>query len=608
MLDRLPNPDDVKQLRQLLRMFEIPVINLALAGRGKSFSAMNLVERESYLRRLAGHRLNLIRGGFQALKRLAALAYYAAADAAGSNPTWPGLNYPGSIVPRQNLRKTIQPLAVSDGTQLDCDVVIVGSGAGGGVVAAELASAGHDVLVVEKGGYFNEADFNGREVETLSKLYLGGGLVTSRDQGVIVLAGSCLGGGTVVNYTTSFRTPDSVRSEWARSSGLDFFVRDEFTRSIDAVCARLHVNQEHNRPRTRDELMARGLRACGWHVDRMPRDVDGCTQDEVCGYCGLGCVRAAKQSTLKTYLQDAVDRRARVVVNCSAERVLIENGKATGIAARTREGGTLTVRARAVVVAAGAIGSPALLLRSGLRGRVGADLRLHPVTGVWGRFNEEVRPWTGTVQALYSDQFANLSEGYGAKFETAPVHPAFLALATPWEDARSFDAGMRLLAHTSVVGILLRDRYGGRVTVSRKGVPVVDYRISKYDQGHIRSAVAGAAQVLLAAGAREIISTQPRPITLGVGSGGKLEDWLARVDAVGYGANQTAYFSFHQMGTCRMGSRPADSVVNGAGETHAVGRLFVADGSVFPSASGVNPMITIAALAHYVAQQIKAAL
>src|SRR5438093_6888937 len=169
-------------------------------------------------------------------------------------------------------------------------------------------------------------------------MYLNPGLRASDALGFITLAGSCLGGGTVVNYTTSFRLPTAVREEWARRTGLPFFEQEEFTRSLDAVCERLGVNRTHDRPGLRDELMRRGLQANRWHVHAMPRNVDGCTQDEVCGYCGFGCVRGAKRSTIKTYLQDAFDHGARLVVNCSAERVLIENGRAVGIQARTREG------------------------------------------------------------------------------------------------------------------------------------------------------------------------------------------------------------------------------------------------------------------------------
>src|SRR5207248_1335806 len=151
-----------------------------------------------------------------------------------------------------------------------------------------------------------------------------------------------------------------------------------------------------------------------------------------------------------------------------------------------------TVRARAVVVAAGALNSPALLLRSGFSGSVGRNLHLHPVTAVWGRFDEPVRPWTGTLQAVYSDQFADLDHGYGARLETAPVHPAYLALGSPWESAENFDARMRALPHLSLIGILLRDRSAGRVRIDRQGRPVVHYALSRYDQRHVRTGMIAA--------------------------------------------------------------------------------------------------------------------
>ena len=608
LLGRLPNPDDLTQLRRLLTLLEAPVANLALAGRWARLSALSQPEREVYLRRLAAHPLGLVRGGFAALKRLAAIAYYAEADADGRNPVWPAIGYPGPIEPAPPSAKSIQPLAVDQDCTLVCDVVIVGSGAGGGIVTAELAAAGHDVIVVEKGGYFSEADFSQREIEMLGKLYLDGGLSATRDQGIIVLAGSCLGGGTVVNYTTSFRTPDPVRREWSRLSGLDFFARAEFTRSLDAACARLQVNLDHNRPGRRDAIMARGLTAYGWHCGAMPRNVQGCTQDDVCGYCGLGCVRGAKCSTLATCLAEAYRRGARILVDSTAERVLIEDGQTTGVIVRTRKGHAVTVHARVVVVAAGAIGSPALLLRSGLRSSVGEHLRLHPATAVWGVFDDEVCPWTGTLQALYSDQFADLDEGYGVRFETAPMHPVLLGLGGAWQSSGQFHGLMQGLSRTSLVGILLRDRFGGRVTINRAGLPIIRYRLAPYDQRHVRRGIEGAAQVLLAAGARQISSAQNRLVQFVPGGSEILEGWLGRVDRVGYGSNQTLYLTFHQMGTCRMGSDPATSVVDGTGESHAVKNLFVADASLFPSASGVNPMVTIAALAHYVAQHIKARL
>jgi choline dehydrogenase-like flavoprotein len=226
---------------------------------------------------------------------------------------------------------------------------------------------------------------------------------------------------------------------------------------------------------------------------------------------------------------------------------------------------------------------------------------------VFGRFDDEVRPWTGTLQALYSDRLADLDGGYGAKLETAPVHPVLACLAFPWESPERFDDLMEQLPHISVIGTLLRDRSGGRVTLDRRGRPSVRYRLSRYDQRHTRAAVEGAARVLLAAGAREIFSAQNRRVSFTPGGRESLDDWMRRVDRAGYGPNRMLYVTFHQMGGCRMGADPARFVVDGRGESHTVKNLYVADGSLFPTASGANPMISIVALGHYVAQQVASA-
>ena len=596
-----------RELVLFLRLLENPFAMRMLVGARGAFSELGSPEREDVLRRLARHRLPLARAGFVGLKRLLGVTYYADVDAGGSNPTWSRLGYPGPIAAAPDVPKPIRPVTFDTDTEIQTDVVIVGSGAGGGMVAAELAEAGHDVVVLERGNYLNESDFTQRELEMLAAAYLDGGLRTTTDGGMVLLAGACLGGGTVVNYTTSFRTPDSVRAEWAKTSGLQLFTSSWFESALDAACARLGVNQDHNRPSRRDELMQRGLQANNWHVDRMPRDVQGCTQDDVCGYCGLGCVRGAKRSSLASCLEHAHALGARIVVGCDARRVLLEGGRATGVEAVTRTGTTLRVRARKTVVAAGALSTPELLLRSGLNGNVGHHLRLHPATVVWGHFDEEVRPWTGTIQALYSNHLADLDRGYGVRFETTAVHPTFMALGAPWNSARDYDALMQDLPRTSFIGLLLRDRDGGRVMLGRDGRARVRYHLSRYDQAHIRRAVIDGARVLASAGAREIFATQTRDGRWRPGAE-PLEDWLGQVDRTGYGSNRTLYVSFHQMSSCRMGGNRRDSAVDGNGESWQARDLYVADGSLFPSASGVNPMVTIAALAYHVARAIKSVL
>ena len=209
--------------------------------------------------------------------------------------------------------------------------MIVGSGAGGGAAAGVLAAAGHDVIVVESGDYYDDADFDGSELKALTQFYMGAPNA-SHDQSISLLAGSCLGGGTVVNYSTSFRTPDDVREEWA-GHGVPAFTSEEYTASLDAVCERLGVNQEHNQPSTREQKLQEGCVALGWHVDAMPRGVRACVQGRECGYCGLGCRVGAKQSVVKTWLSDAAGGGARTIVRTRVQRVVTEGGAARGIEA-----------------------------------------------------------------------------------------------------------------------------------------------------------------------------------------------------------------------------------------------------------------------------------
>jgi len=589
---KLPRAADRAELDLLLRLLDNRIVNLLLAGVPQPFTRMSPERRERYLRAWATSRIPQRRKAFQALKRLTTVTHYTTPGAGRS------IGYPGPLGPPPQTPKPIRPLSITRDTTLDCDVVVIGSGAGGGVVAGELAARGKDVIVLEKGGYRNEADFTHQEGDALETMYDAGGLLASRDLGLVVLQGATLGGGTVINYTTSFHTPDAVREEWARGHALPHFISAEFTHSLDAVAQRLGVNTAHANPSGRDRVLIRGLERKGWHHGLLPRDVRGCSQDDSCGYCGLGCRRAAKQSTLITYLQDAAARGARMVVDCDVRRVDLDRASASGVTARVGPH-SLTVRARTVVVAGGSIHSPALLLRSGITmPALGRYLALHPATAVLAHMDEDVRPWTGTVQAHYSDQFADLNDGYGFKFETVPIHPSLQALAAPWESAAQHRERMSQLPRTALVGILLRDRFGGRVSVDVQGNPVVDYRLSRYDAGHLRRAFDAAGELLEAAGAREIWAPLARFISYRPGAARTREEWLARVDSAGWGPNELLLVTFHQMASCRMGATARTSVVDADNRVWGIRNLYVADASTFPSASGVNPMLTVMAIAH----------
>lgn len=232
---------------------------------------------------------------------------------------------------------------------------------------------------------------------------------------------------------------------------------------------------------------------------------------------------------------------------------------------------------------------------------------MHPVTLVTGEFEEEIRPWEGSLQSRYSDEHARLDGGYGVRYETPPVHPGLFGAALPWDGARASLDLVRRYAHTVPVFPLTRDRDGGEVSTDRAGEPVVRYRLSAYDLGHLRAGLAGAARILEAAGAGRIASTHARPVIWEPGQS-DADGFLAEADARGWAPNRVLLASAHLMGTARIGTSPAASACNPVGECWEVANLVVCDGSLFPTASGVNPMLTIAALAHTNARALAARL
>jgi long-chain-alcohol oxidase len=607
LVARNPRAAERRQVAQLLGVWDTRLLG-AIAGSGvKRFTSLAQEERERALLSWADSRMVQRRAAFQALRKGSLLAYYGRGAGNGDpNPVWSAIGYPGPLGPPPDPpAPTIEPLAVNSDTTLSCDVVIVGSGAGGGTAAAVLAEAGLDVIVVEAGRYFSEKDFDGAELSGLDRLYLNGGGMASVDGSIGLLAGQGLGGTTLVNYTYSFRTPVGVREEWARDHGLSAVATSDFDESLDSVWERIGVNAEHSVPSRRDESIRKSLDKLGWEWEVMQRNVRGCTE-EVCRLCHYGCQLGAKQSTLKTWLQDAYDSGARILVETRAERVLTDAGVASGIEARTAAGHEVTVKARAVVSACGALHTPALLSRSGVRSNaLGKNLRLHPVLVVWGQMDEEVRPWEGMLAATYSDHDSDMDgRGYGVKYEHVAIPPSILLSFSPWRGGRQHAELMQALPYTAGCGVLLRDHGVGEVRTGRDGEPIVRYRLAPADVDHMRRGVRGAAQIVEAMGARRVFSSQSKWVAYEPGTRGDLDSFMRDADACGWGAGQAHAVSFHIMGSARMGGSPGDAVCDPGGEVWSTPGLYVFDGSAFPTASGVNPMVTIEALAHMNARRL----
>jgi choline dehydrogenase-like flavoprotein len=398
-----------------------------------------------------------------------------------------------------------------------------------------------------------------------------------------------------------------VRAEWA-GHGTPQFTSPEYDRALDAVWDRLSVNSDHGQISSRDAVMERGLKALGWHVDQMPRNVVGCDNGVECGRCGYGCRIGAKQSAAKTWLVDAQAARARILPGVDVRRIMTAAGRATGVEAVATGGHQVRVRAAAVVCAAGSLQTPALLRRSGLSNpNIGRHLRLHPATAVWADLGEPIRPWEGGLQTRYSTEHADLDgEGYGVVYETAATNPALAVAFLPWRGAKAHLDVMLSLSQRSGVGVITRDRDSGEVRVGQDGEPTVRYSLSARDARHLHAGVAGAARILAAAGAKSLITGHQNGPAWRAGD--NLEIFIADAERAGYAPGRCVMAALHLMGTARMGGDPGTSAVNPDGATWEIPNIVVVDASTFPTSSGVNPMISIEAIAYMNASRLASRL
>ncbi len=582
----------------------------ALADQG--FTRASQRSREQLMRNLSMIGAEAA-AGIGALIRVTLFLHYGLPDEQGQNPSWKTFGYPGPASPPPQVAKPLRPLAPAADITLEADVCVVGSGAGGGVMAGVLAQAGCKVVVLEAGGYFDEPDFNQLELSAYQNLFWRGGPSPTADLNVSLQAGSCLGGGTVVNWTNSLRTTPWVREQWEQEFGLEGLAGSDFDRHLDAVWERLGVNDRCSELNGPQQRMQAGAQALGWRFALANRNTDERRYSfETAGYMGFGDQSGAKRSTVKTYLQDAHDHGAVLVTRCWGQRILVEAGRAAGVQAtwsdpHTGRHAEVRVRAPQVVVACGSLESPALLLRSGLGGpAVGDYLRLHPCTATIGFYPEDLQAWKGAPHAGLVHEFENLDQGHGFLIEGAQYTTAQAASAVPFTDGASHKQLMSHFRHGGSFIALLRDRGHGRVTIDEHGMAVPWYSLT--DELDLRNAQQGIeAQLRLhqEAGAQQII-----PAATGAPVwrwGDDLDPYIAQLQRLPLRAGGWTLFSAHQMGTCRMGNDPQTSVADPWGELHDVKGVWIGDASAFPTASGTNPMITNMALAHRNAHAVAAA-
>ncbi len=549
--------------------------------------------------------------GVNALVGMTLFLYYGAPDPqTGSNPNWATLGYSGPPMQPPQVAKAIETIVPEDGQTFEADVVVVGSGSGGGVIAGTLAREGRKVVVVEASGYFNESDFVGFELQAYQEMFWRGGPTPTADMNVTIQAGTTLGGGTTINWMNCLRTRPWVREQWAREHGLEGVDGPDYDRHLDAVLERIGANDacsDYNGPHQR---MKEGADKLGWSWARIVRNADRDKYAfETAGHLGFGDASGSKQSGEKTWLRDAFEHGAEFLVRTRAQRVITENGRAAGIeAVYTGDDGTearkVTVRAPTVVVACGSLESPALLLRSGIGGpAAGNYLRLHPAVAVTGLYGTDQEAFFGAPQSGLVDEFADTGDGWGFMVEGVQYAPGLTGSAMPWTGAEQHKELIANVRRGATFITLIRDRGHGRVEVDANGEAVPYYSVEdEVDIRNIQGGIEAMVRLHVAAGATQVVLLAAGPPTWRQGD--DVEEFIARCRREPIRAGGVKMFAAHQMGSCRMGTDPQTSVANPWGELHDVKGVWIGDGSAFPTSSGTNPMISIMALAHRTAEAI----
>jgi choline dehydrogenase-like flavoprotein len=465
----------------------------------------------------------------------------------------------------------------------ECDVVVVGSGAGGAVAAATLAEAGLDVIVLEAGESFDRESYPSDPLRAVASLYRDAGLTVAEGRPPIpVPVGRTVGGTTVVNSGTCFRAPDPVLEHWRDRHGVawasdlapDFAEAEEFLRVAPIDPERMGRN---------GQLAMEGAEAIGASGGPISRNAGGCVQ---CSSCPLGCPIDAKRGMHVSYLPRAVAAGARLRAGADARRVIVEDGRAAGV--RCRNG--RTVRARlATIAAGGALGTPELLLRSGLGGRqVGRNLHIHPACWVGARYEEEVRGWEGVMQSYYVDEWERERILLEATFTPLPFGGAWLL-----GSGREHQRAVLGFGHVGSIGVHLSDESAGRIGLARDGSLRASYALTDEDAGRLAFGIARAAEIHFAAGASEVYPNIARAPVLRPGD-------LAQFEAASFRPSELRLEAFHPMGTARIGA-PGEGVCAADGSVRGVAGLYVADASLFPTSVGVNPMMTVIAFSKRVA-------
>lgn len=492
---------------------------------------------------------------------------------------------------------------IEHGATLEADVAIIGTGAGGGTAAEILTNAGLKVLMIEDGPLKSSDSFADMdEARAWNDLYQEGGSRATKDGAIGIFQGRAVGGTTVVNWTSSFRTPDNTLKHWGDVHGVEGVDPETMKPWFEKMETRLNIHKWQVPPNANNDALAKGCKALGWEWDIVPRNVKGCWN---IGYCGQGCPSNAKQSMLVTTIPAALEKGASLVHNARVHKVQHQNGKVTGLSIqaigddnRRPSGKVFNVKAKRYILAAGGINSPALLLHSNVpnpSGLLGKRTFLHPAPVSMGEFEEGVDGWHGAPQSTYSDQFVwsdGAAGAMGYKLEVAPTSPGLMASALGGVGETLFGR-LKSLKNISASVVLLRDGFneqnqGATITVDDNGYPVIDYELNDYVWDGVKRSLASMVEAQFAAGAKSVLVSHLDAVPWTSWAQAKIA-----LEELDYEPVKVTLFSAHLMGGCQLGKNEKSAVCDSAGQYFGLDNLSIFDGSIFPTSIGANPQLSI---------------
>ncbi len=602
------------RILQLLDELGVPGRGWRVGGPIRAFDSLSLEQRTAVVKKLLRSRDSVNKAIVRSIQRLSLQGSYVSKSADEipfgalqtklhesigyiyRNPQVAGVDH---LMP--------STLAVGQ-RQLACEYLVVGSGAAGAVMAAELAETGKRVLLVDSCEIASRSTLGQSETQANSRLESHGAFNCGSNP-VLVTAAKTFGGGPVVNWGTCLDPPIKLLEQWANEFGFHDAVSADFQHSLFTVRRRLQVSDATSSLNRQNELLQTGLQRLGWKARLLERNAVDCNN---CDRCEFGCTSGARQDTRETYLMDAQRLGAFLLPQCRLERLLFDGDRAIKALAimksETDSDIEVEISFRHVVLCAGAIHTPAILLRSGIAvPNLGQNLHLHPAAVVPAFHSEPVRGWLGAVQTIASDEWSVLdAEGYGIWLEVAPVHPGFAAMVLPWSDARQHKRLMQRIDRLANTLVICRDRGGGRVALDAQGRPKVFYSLDIRDEMNLQEGIGAALEVQEAAGADTAFLPTWDALEFNLRhdeneSSVNLRDRVSQLQLRG----RLKLFSAHQFSTCRLASSPTLGVVDCTARLFGKRNVFVTDSSSLPTATGVNPMLTITTWSHFLAQKIK---